>query len=415
MRFVRGARGIRAVALRDANRAPRRRGDDGWKHDHRPGTAKVVGSGPVVRGPRLNVLDRAAAVKLAIRDPAGLGLDGLRWSGRQWMSRSPWRDERTASCSIRNMADGLAFYDFGIDRGGDVLNVIAALHGLATSGRDFAKLVEIGERLAGIVPGDASARRAARPTPPPDPDDTPERHAVQRAIHSVLLDVAPLGNEGVAYLRRRSFELGEIPEDWCLLPPPSEQQRVLDAIIGEIGRDAWREMSGLAFNGGSRFAHPDARLVIPWRSGSGVQAEVGLLQRRRLDGGTPKYIGPAGIRARMPFGIEDFEIDGDGTTLVIVEGALDVLAVRALARERDLEWWPLGIPGTGAWRTEWAALGAGRDVIVGLDADGAGNITTTNIMLDLEDAHARVTARAPSHGNDWNDTLTHLRSGNAGE
>lgn len=360
-----------------------------------------------MRAPRLTFADRAAAVKLALRDPAVLGLDGLRWTGRQWWARSPWRDERTASCSIRDKADGLAFYDFGIPRGGDVLHVIAALYGLTTHGA-----LEMGEQIAGIEPGAAPPPRRARPVPPPRAPDIAERCAVQRAIHAVLCDVSPLGDEGVAYLRKRSFNDDEIPtEDWCLLPPPGEQQRVIDALLAEIGRDAWRELSGLASDDGSRFKAPANRLVIPWRAGPGVLSEVAYLQRRRLDTGPPKYVGPQDITAPMPFGIEDIELDGDGVTLVLVEGALDVLAMRALARTHGLERMVLGIPGTGSWRKEWAALGAGRDVIVALDGDDAGDDAISEIALDLEDAGARVSSAAPMHGKDWNDALAHERGG----
>ena len=361
-----------------------------------------------MRAPRLTLPDRAASVKLALRDPAVLGLDGLRWTGRQWWARSPWRDERTASCSIRDMADGLAFHDFGIRRGGDVLHVIAALYGV-----NFAKAVEIGEQLAGIVPGEAPPpRRREHLTDQHRPDDTAERFEVQRVIHRVLLEVAPLGDEGVAYLHGRGFSDDEIPtEDWCLLPLPGEQARVIDAIDAEIGRDAWRELSGLASDDGSRFKAPANRLVIPWRTGPGLLSEVAYLQRRRLDNGEPKYMGPDKISAPMPFGVEDFEIDGDGVTLVLVEGALDVLAMRALARSHDLERIVLGIPGTGGWRKEWAALGAGRDVIVALDGDSAGDDAINNIALDLVDAGACVRSTAPMHGKDWNETLVRERGG----
>jgi len=366
----------------------------------------------------LTLSNRAAAVKAALLDPVALlpalGLDGLRREGRGWKARCVWHVERTASMSLLGHDDGLGVRCFGCGRSGTVLDLIAAVHGLQIPGRDFGRLVEIGEQIAGIVPGGASRpqRPAPQDAPASRPDDTAERYAVQARIHRVLLDVAPIGDEGVAYMVKRGFLKDEIPlEDWCLLPPPGEQRRVLEAIIGEIGREAWRARSGLATRYGHGFAHPAARLVIPWRSGLGTQADVALLQRRRLDDGKPKYVGPADLVALWPFGIEDAEIASDETTLVIVEGALDVLAVRALARRDNLDWWPLGIPGTGAWRSEWAELGAGRSVIVALDADRGGNEKLETIMLDFEDAGVRVTSRQPVHGKDWCDTIAQLRGG----
>lgn len=337
-------------------------------------------------------------------------------SARGGVHRCPFHADSTPSFSVfRSSAGGWAGKCHGCGVKGDALALVAKVRGLDVHDRaDFRRLIDqLADELR-IVGGTGTPMRPVpqyTPTPP-KPDDTAERIAVQRVIYNVLLDVAPLGDEGVAYLRGRCFQDDEIPnEDWCLLPPPGEQRRVLNAIIAEIGCDAWRELSGLATRDGRDFTHPHARLVLPWRSGPGVQSEVAYLQRRRLDGGTPKYVGAAGIRAPMPFGIEDLELDGDDVTLVLVEGALDVLAMRVLARTHGLDRIVLGIPGTGSWRKEWAALGAGRDVIVALDGDDAGDDAISSIALDLVDAGARVTAEGPMHGKDWNDALAHVRGG----
>ncbi len=333
-------------------------------------------------------------------------------SARGGVYRCPFHADSTPSFSVfPSSAGGWAGKCHGCGVRGDALALVAKVRGLDVHNRaDFRLLIDqLADELR-IVGGTGTPMRPVSQytPPPPKPDNTAERIKVQSCIYNVLLDVAPLGDEGVAYLRGRCFQDDEIPnEDWCLLPPPGEQRRVVNAIIAEIGRDAWRELSGLSSDDGSRFKAPGNRLVIPWRSGPGVQSEVAYLQRRRLDGGKPKYIGPDVIHAPMPFGIEDFENDGEGVTLVLVEGALDVLAMRTLARAESLEWVVLGIPGTGSWRKEWAALGAGHDVILALDADEGGDKVLDSIASDLTRAgtHVRETPLLPEIGKDWNEML----------
>lgn len=157
------------------------------------------------------------------------------------------------------------------------------------------------------------------------------------------------------------------------------------------------------------------RLVVPWR---GPDGRISALQRRRTWMWTPregdsepaKYVFP--WAPEWPYGAERLGEDGTdschfhknarllddcgggrsntksrfccndaakrsrsasegqprilayGRRMIIVEGAVDALAARALGRGRvDV----LGLPGIGSWRFSWAQLAAGRKVLVGLD------------------------------------------------
>jgi hypothetical protein len=248
-----------------------------------------------MRATRLSLADRAAAVKDALRNPAVLGLDGLRWTGRQWMARSPWRDERTASCSIRDMADGLAFNDFG-GRGGNVLHVLAALHGLASRGADFAKVVEIGEQLAGITPGEVPPPRpTARPTPSRVPPPELEVRGQWEAALPVSSDA-----EAVAWLEERHLDVDRI-----------EERGLARVLPKDVRLPRW------AYGPGGTWTSTGHRLLVPTFNEEGRM--VSLHARRIAGADDRKTLWPAGHRAVGVFA--------------------DPLARRLLREGRAPTWW----------------------------------------------------------------------------
>lgn len=118
--------------------------------------------------------DRAQAVRAALIDPIDvatrLGLTTGERTGRSVKVSCVWHDEDTPSCNLRVNGDRLAAKCFGCGSGGDVLDLIAAVRGLDTKGKDFGALVEAGEQLAGIAsprpvriaPPDVAAFAASR-------------------------------------------------------------------------------------------------------------------------------------------------------------------------------------------------------------------------------------------------------------
>lgn len=308
---------------------------------------------------RLESLDVLAGV-LGVSPPSASG----------GVMRCPFHDDKTPSFSLfRSDSGGWAGRCHGCGIKGDALALAGHALGIEAKGRYWDLIEELLVRL-GMVPGarpvprlqtaPREGREAAR-------EGLAERYSVQAQIHRILLEICPLGAEGRAYLHLRGLGPDDIPSDLCLLP--MDQRRLVEAIKGEIGRDAWRE------------------------TGDGS-----------------KYVLPAGVPIPWLYGIEAAEGADESTTLFIVEGALDVLAVRALARDAGKNVWALGMPGAGAWRADWTAAAQGRDVIVGLDADAAGDNSVPGIMLDFKTAGSNVKAEAPtSPAKDWAEQLVATR------
>lgn len=119
--------------------------------------------------------ERAAAVRDRLLTPEALGLVGFRRSGSGWLGRCPLHEDGSPSFSLRAYADGVGWTCFAGCGKGDALALVARMHGLSTRGADFARVVEVGERLAGIMPGEAprpvAVRRVERERVLLDPDE----------------------------------------------------------------------------------------------------------------------------------------------------------------------------------------------------------------------------------------------------
>lgn len=72
-----------------------------------------------------------------------------------------------------------------------------------------------------------------------------------------------------------------------------------------------------------------------------------------------------------------------GGSIVLVEGPSDMLAARSVGLPA------VAVPGTHAWRAEWASLLTGRDVTVVMDADRPGREAAVRIARDLQAHGAR--------------------------
>lgn len=243
-----------------------------------------------------------------------------------------------------------------------------------------------------------------------------------RSYHNVaarLLELCPFVDdvETLAYADRRLLFVEGAQAQLGGLPPPNEQGRVIATLLEQFepvilvrAGVLWKMQDGMVDT--ARFAWPYHRLVIPWRAPDG---SIDVLQRRRIDESLArKYVFPSGKRPLYPFGIETLAGASDAT-LVICEGALDVLALRLLGHRDSLAILPLGLPGLENWKPEWARFGKGRWVRIGLDADPAGDGKARKLADDLWQAGAtRVTRWRPEGGKDWSDVLvseaTHVRS-----
>lgn len=116
---------------------------------------------------------------------------------------------------------------------------------------------------------------------------------------------------------------------------------------------------------------PGGRLTVPIRNQSGRLR--GILRYQPWHTNEPKMLAVRGTR----LGLIPHPAREASRTLLLVEGPPDMLAARA----RGLP--AVAVPGTQAWRPEWAKLLAGRPVTVVLDCDQPGRDAGQRIAADL--------------------------------
>jgi DNA primase len=208
------------------------------------------------------------------------------------------------------------------------------------------------------------------------------------------------------YLGGRGLLDAARAEGWGALvaaPYSDEVAKMLRDVFGDLA-----ERSGLLR--GEHVAWPAHRLLIPWRDPSG---RVHTLQRRLIveaRAGLPKYVFPAGCQARWPYGVDRLAEARSSVSIVLVEGAIDALAMRELQRRHDVNRIVLGIPGVSAWRDEWTALMRGRRVSVAFDRDEAGDRAALVVGERLRGvASELLRERPPKNAHDWADLLTSER------
>ena len=105
----------------------------------------------------------------------------------------------------------------------------------------------------------------------------------------------------------------------------------------------------------------------------------GVLRLRLETWQQPKVLATGGTR----LGLIPHPALGEGS-VVLVEGPSDMLAARSAGLPA------IAVPGTHAWRAEWASALGGREVTVVMDADRAGRVAAANIARDLQGHGARA-------------------------
>ncbi len=147
----------------------------------------------------------------------------------------------------------------------------------------------------------------------------------------------------------------------------------------------------------------DGRITIPVRNGS--RQLVGLLRYRPWPHSrTAKMRAAPGSRRQLHPHPECEPRE----RVLLVEGEPDMIA----ARSHGLP--AIAVPGTAAWKTDWARLLAGRDVRIIMDADDAGRAAAQRIAKDLAPvARTHVVDLAPDRDDGYDLTnwlLEHDRS-----
>lgn len=344
--------------------------------------------------------DLADDVRARIDDPHALvEALGLKITARQRRGVTvlcPVHGERSGSCSVTLGPDGtVRFKCFGCDESGDAFALIAAVHQLSVR-RDFVRVLEIAAGIVGVSTDVSTPPppRILRPVDPPPLD--------VETFHRIVSHFDPIDQHAdvLAYAAKRLPGV-DVSELRALPSRRRDLEAMRDRIVSDVGAEAWQR-SGLATRDSSLvwFEH---RLCIPWRDDTG---RVVTVQRRTMGTGEPKYVFPSGRAPRLPYGVERVASIGPAAAVAYVEGALDVLALRAISAREGYDWCVLGVPGVGNWRGSWANVASGRVSIVALDGDEAGEAAAEAVARDLRMAGAISIRRArPEGAKDWSALL----------
>jgi len=309
--------------------------------------------------------------------------------------------ERTPSCLITTGAHGVSWHCFGCKAGGGLFDLIAHRAGLDVE-HEFRRVAEIAAQMAGVADGETVAYEPLA-APPPEPRLDDETFDVIARIIARRCPVAASA-EATDYLAARGLYEAAASHLAALPATAAEQARLIEAIVADVGLDAWM-LSGLA-RGDGGLRYPTHRLVAFWRADDGETIET--VQRRALwpveDVG--KYLFPKGRAPRWPYGLEAAAALGPAGEVAFCEGFLDALALRHLSARAGYDRLVLGVPGTGNWRQPWARFAAGRVAVVATDPDTAGEDAAVRIAADCRGAGAIEVRRAtPADAHDWAEVL----------
>jgi len=366
-------------------------------------STNVAGNASTGSSARSGRLD-ATAIRGRFRDPlrlaAMMGQPGARPHGRGCVAHCVLHDDATPSMSLYAGDDGtIRFRCFGCGRRGDVLSLVALVLKLSLK-TQFRKVLRaaaaIAEAMEEAVP--IAITLETKPLPPLD-DFT------RAAVLGRLLELCPLvaQSDVTEYLSQRQVLDGAIVDGWAALPAPASQHELLAKLVGEFGDATIRAAGFLTSSGGIPW--PEHRVVVVWRSRSAVA--VGL-QRRLIRANRerePKYVTMRDQPLAQPYGVEKLDPTANWP-VALVEGAIDVLSMRALSARHGLQRIALGMPGASNWRRGWADLLVGREVLVAFDNDEAGDAAAVRVVRDLRAAGAlRVLRSKPLATKDWNDAL----------
>lgn len=146
-----------------------------------------------------------------------------------------------------------------------------------------------------------------------------------------------------------------------------------------------------------RLGYDRGRITIPVRNSE--DRLRGVLRYQ------PESRGPKMLAARGTLlGLIPHPAQEPWRRVLLVEGPPDMIAARSRG------WAAIAVPGDHAWRSDWAELLVGREVIVLMDADAPGRAAAKRIAADLDRVcEVRVVDLAPERhdGFDLTDWLHH--------
>lgn len=336
------------------------------------------------------------AIMARLADPeeiaAMLNLESVkRQPGGGVMARCPVHGDKTPSLSLTCLNGTLRVKCFGCDLAGNVFHLIAGMEGWSTT-NEFPKVLKRACAMAGITqePFTPKSRPATvRPSLPPL-----DLNTSLGAVLRLLDEREP--NDVTTYLADRGLLAEAIADRWMWLSLTE-----LKAVVFErqsMGGDPMREQiaaAGLIRENEGQL-NPNFHthtLVIPYRDRIG---RLMTIQRRALGPHEKKYVLAPGRPVEWPCGFDQFDTFPKNEPVVLVEGAIDMLARR---RRGGLV---LGCPGV-QWQPAngWGDIVKNRDVVIAFDRDDAGETAATKLVPKLQAVGARTVLRQRPKKKDW--------------
>ena len=313
------------------------------------------------------------------------------------------------SCSVTRGPDGtVRARCFGCGFTGDALGLVAAALNVDVRS-DFRAVLREGLRLTGRDTRSFDRRPAGRvvsPTVAPAVGDE-TYDAVARTLLDLCSPVRDVAPDVARYLVARGV-FGEA-EAIGIRGLPPDRRELVATLLATFER-ADLERAGLLRPGHSEIDWPRYALLVPWRDRFG---RITCVQRRRidnLDDGSTRYRTPVRRAPKAPFGVDllgqALDFHGPNCEVVFVEGALDCLARRRIARARNECSAVLGIY-SASTPCEGLPLDrlVGRRVVLALDDDTAGKRACNSLGLALQQIAGELVRERSDGSKDWGEAL----------
>jgi len=366
---------------------------------------EVPATNPSGRHPSRERLD-VEALRRAHPIEAVVAASGVELSRRSqgFMGCCPFHDDSTASLSVGGVPD--RFHCFGCDAGGDVIEYVARFTGLSFV--DVARALESGTLFHGVQP--ASMSQVPRPARPAALTTTTERaHAINHLAWEFFTTPANI-SAAESYLREtRGIDVGALcsagggepvvgfaSTEWRALTQHLFRRGVTDTELLELDL-AQRSRSGDLLD------TYRGRLIVPvLRAGGCIDGFIG--RDTTGDPRAPKYRNPTRTptfdKSTALYRPTHHSLDRDAN-VVVVEGALDALAIAATAAlSGEL---PMFAPATTSGVTVSAVQAQAvlalhpKPPVIALDGDRAGREGTDRWLraLCIERSRPALVSRLP--------------------
>lgn len=330
-----------------------------------------------------------------------LGLKGRRRSATKVSVPCPVHGGKDLNCDVAIVDGVIQFTCRSVcnNAGGDAFALVAAVRGLDVRAH-FGEVLREAASIAGVAIGNGfrAASPYARPAPKPV-DPAVEAHARELAegrerVLSALLEICPLEGEGLQYMTSER----SIRADVCrahrvgFVADPASVRRVL---LRGFSAEVLDEL-GVVYRG-EHFAFDRHRLLVPiLRNGRPV-----YVQGRSLGAVEKKHERWRSMRGGVPALWNHDALNDRQRPVMITEGAIDGLTA--------LQWWPrgqyavVGIFGAGGLKSEWCREMRGREVMLALDPDAAGDRGASKATGMLHAVGCEVKRLTMRDGRDLND------------